>query len=184
MMILKTARRGALLTVAGAAAVALSACSAGQITQTSGQVAAVDGSGAETANKEVAVRDVTIIVNEDKTAALKFTAVNQDASQKTHTLSDVKVDGKPVTLSEKPELKRNCSMVADDAKNIQALKKADNVCITYVTSSLANDKFAAGGTKPVTFTFDSGEIKVDATISTNHNEDSKGNRVQPSHAGH
>ncbi|MDU0478948.1 hypothetical protein QVA66_06825 [Staphylococcus chromogenes] len=183
-MILKTARRGAIFTVAGAAALALSACSAGQITQTSDQVAAVDGSGAETANKEVAVRDVTVIVNEDQSAALKFTAVNQDSKNKAHKLTSVKVNGKDVTLSAQPEIKRNCSLVADTAKNIQTLKKSDNVCIEYVTTSLANDKFAPGGRKPVTFTFDAGEIKVDATIATNHNEENTGNRVTPSHSAH
>ncbi|AKK03965.1 hypothetical protein [Corynebacterium epidermidicanis] len=183
-MILKTARRGALMTVAGAAVLTLTACGAGQISQTADQVAAVDGSGADTANKEVAVRDVTIIVNEDQTVALKFTAVNQDDAHKPHKLNSVKVAGKEVTLSEKPEIARNCSVVADSAMNIEALKKSDNVCISYITTTLQNDGFAAGGRKPVTFSFDSGEIKLDATIAANHNEVNTGNRVDPAHAGH
>lgn len=177
-MILNTARRAALLTAAGAATLALSACGAGQISQTADQVAAVDGAGAETANKEVAVRDVTVIVSEDKSAALKFTAVNQDTAQKAHKLTSVKVGGQDVQLSEKPEFKRGCSLVADSAKNIEALKKSDNLCITYITTKLNNDNFAAGGNKPVVFTFDSGEIKLDATIAANHNEDGQTNRVK------
>lgn len=40
------ARRGALVTVAAASALALASCSAGQVTQTSSQVAAVDGNQA------------------------------------------------------------------------------------------------------------------------------------------
>lgn len=186
MMILKTARRGALLTVVGAAALALSACGAGQISQTSDQVAAVDGAGAETANKEIAVRDVTVIVNEDKTAALKFTAVNQDSKLKNHTLTGVKVDGKEVTLSAKPTIKPKTSLVADDAKNIAHLKQGNAAGIEYVETKLENNGLAAGGTKPVTFTFDSGEIKVDATVSTNHSQDRKegfaDTRVTPSAA--
>lgn len=181
MMILKTARRGALFAVAGAAVVALSACSAGQISQTSDQVAAVDGAGAATEDKTVLVRDVTVIVNDDQSAALKFTAINDNASMQTHNLKSVKVDGKDVTLSEKPSFERGCSVVADSKENLELLKKNDDLCITYVDTKLENPGFAVGGQKPVTFTFDNGEVEVNAAIATNHNEDGKDNRVEPSH---
>lgn len=176
-MIFKTARRGALLAVAGAAAVALSACSAGQITQTSDQVAAVDGASANTSDKSIAVRDVTVIVSEDNTAALKFTAVNTDTG-KAHSLKSVKVDGKEVKLSETPKIERNCSVVADSKANIEKLKKNDKVCIKYVDSTLENNGLAVGGQKPVTFEFDSGKVEVKAAIATNHAEDGKDNRVE------
>lgn len=178
MMIFKTARRSALIAVAGAAVAALSACSAGQITQTSDQVAAVDGSSANTTDKTIAVRDVTVIVNEDQTAALKFTAVNTDTTMKEHSLKAVKVNGKDVKLSKKPTIERNCSVVADSRANIDLLKKNDNVCITYIDTELENDGLAVGGQKPVTFEFDSGKIELNATISTNHNEFGKDNRVE------
>ncbi|QGU01279.1 hypothetical protein CKALI_01900 [Corynebacterium kalinowskii] len=178
MMIFKTARRSALIAVAGVAVAALSACSAGQISQTSDQVAAVDGASANTADKSIAVRDVTVIVDEDQTAALKFTAVNTDTTMKDHTLKSVKVDGKEIQLSEKPKIERNCSVVADSKDNIELLKKNDNVCIIYIDTELPNDGFAVGGQKPVTFEFDSGKIEMNATIAANHNEDVAGNRVE------
>lgn len=178
MMIFKTARRSALIAVAGAAVAALSACSAGQITQTADQVAAVDGASANTADKTIAVRDVTVIVNEDKTAALKFTAVNTDTTMKEHALKSVKVDGKEVKLSEKPTIERNCSVVADSKANLELLKKNDQVCITYIDSELENDGLAVGGQKPVTFEFDSGKVELNAAIAANHNEDFEDTRVE------
>lgn len=182
MMIFNTARRVAIVAVAGAAAAALSACSAGQITQTADQVAAVDGASANTEDKTVAVRDVTVIVNEDQTAGLKFTAINTDTSGKDHTLKSVKVDGKDVTLSEKPAIERNCSVVADTKDNIELMKKNESICITYIDSELSNDGFAVGGQKPVVFEFDSGKVELNATIATNHNEDGADNRVEaPKH---
>ena len=77
------ARRGAIMTVAALSALALASCSAGQVTQTSTQAAAVDGANADTENGEIAVRDVTIHVTEDGEAGLKFTAINQDTSHTT-----------------------------------------------------------------------------------------------------
>lgn len=178
MMILKTARRVAVVAVAGAATIALSACSAGQITQTSDQVAAVDGAGAETADKSVAARDVTIIISDDQSAAVKFTAINQDPAMKTHKISSVTVGGKEAKLSEKAEIKPKCNVVADSKANIELMKKNDDLCITYIDTEITNDGFAVGGQKPVVLKFDSGEIKVNATIATNHNEDNTGNRVE------
>ncbi|MEJ5929003.1 hypothetical protein WG915_10320 [Corynebacterium sp. H128] len=181
-MILKTARRGALLAVAGVTVAMLSACSAGQISQTSDQVAAVDGASATTEDKSVALRDVTVIVSEDNSAALKFTVINQDTTMKPHELKSVKVDGKDVHLSESPKLERNCSAVADSATNIEKIKKSEDACITYLTTTLANDGFAVGGQKPVTFEFDSGKVEMKATIAANHHEEGADNRVEPTHA--
>ena len=59
-----------------ASALLLAGCSAGQITQTSDQVAAVDGAGAASDNQEVAVQDVTVVLDDNGQAALKFTAIN------------------------------------------------------------------------------------------------------------
>ena len=103
MTLKSAARRGVALGLAGCAALALSACGAGQISQTANQVAAVDGASAHSDDNTIAVRDVTVVVNDDSTAALKFTAVNQDTSESTHTLESVTVGGEQVTLSEKPK---------------------------------------------------------------------------------
>ncbi|QPK82989.1 hypothetical protein G7Y29_09100 [Corynebacterium qintianiae] len=160
-----------LKPVAAASAVAASAlllvsCSAGQITQTSSQVAAVDGGSTTSENGEVAVQDVTVVLAEDGRAALKFTAVNQDSSMKAHRLVSASVDGQEVELSPAPrEIPTQCSVVGDSAEGIDALPRADSDCIQYVETSLDNDAFAYGGNVPVTFTFDAGTIDVDAPVS-------------------
>ena len=90
-------RRGGTISAAALASLTLAACSAGHITQTSSQVATVDGQSANSENGELSVRDVTITV-EDNAAALKFTATNQDPSMKAHTLESISVDGNQVSL--------------------------------------------------------------------------------------
>src|SRR5699024_9961862 len=107
------ARRGALVTVAAASALALASCSAGQVTQTSSQVAAVDGNQAGSANDPVLVRDVTVHLTTDGEAGVKFTAINQDTSHTSHTLESVTVDGEEVELDDAEPIERNCSLVAD-----------------------------------------------------------------------
>lgn len=87
------ARRGAIMTVAAASALALASCSAGQITQTSSQVAAVDGNQAAAESGAVVVRDVTVHLTEEGEAGVKFTAINQDTENVSHNLESVTVDG-------------------------------------------------------------------------------------------
>ncbi|PRQ11518.1 hypothetical protein C1Y63_05815 [Corynebacterium sp. 13CS0277] len=158
-------RTAAARRVAVAAlAVSLAACSAGQVTQTSDQVAAVDGNSANSANNSVAVRDVTIVLEQNNAAALKFTAVNQDPTNVDHVLKSVSVDGEDAgidTLTIKP----GCSVVAGPASLIDEMKKVNDICITYVEAPLANPGFAAGGNKDVTFTFDTEDITLPATIN-------------------
>ena len=154
MTLKSAARRGVALGLAGCAALALSACGAGQISQTANQVAAVDGASAHSDDNTIAVRDVTVVVNDDSTAALKFTAVNQDTSESTHTLESVTVGGEQVTLSEKPKLERECTVVADSKKYIDNLTKPETGCITHISTSLENNGLALGGTKDVVFNFD------------------------------
>ena len=78
MSLKSVTRKGATISATAIAALALASCSAGQITQTSSQVAAVDGSDAESADGNIAVRDVAIQVEPDTNeASLKFTALNQ-----------------------------------------------------------------------------------------------------------
>lgn len=159
------ARRGGIISAAALSALALASCSAGQITQTSSQVAAVDGAAADSEDGTVAVRDVTIQIDEDGEAALKFTAINQDTSMNEHSLESVEVDGSPITL-DPTTLARNCVLVADSADALDSMKQSEDVgCIEYTETSLDNDDFAVGGNLPVTFTFDSGTIEVTAAIS-------------------
>ncbi|MGZ7497406.1 hypothetical protein ACXM2N_10095 [Corynebacterium sp. ZY180755] len=160
-----TARRGALISVAAVSALALASCSAGQITQTSSQVAAVDGAEAATESNTVVVRDVTVHVDKEGQAGLKFVAVNQDNTNKDHNLRSVTVDGETVTLNGDTTIKSNCSLVADLQAELDRFPQAEAGCINYVATSLPNTGLAVGGNKDVTFNFDDGEINVVATIS-------------------
>ena len=162
----KSLKRVAAAAVAGCATLALVGCSAGQITQTSNQVAAVDGASASTEDGSVAVQDVTVVLAEDGQAALKFTATNQDTSMKDHTLKSVDVDGQNVTISGNSSIAYNCALVADSKDGLERMPqdKNDN-CIEYTATALANDDFAYGGNVPVTFNFDTGSLDVVATVS-------------------
>lgn len=160
-----TARRGALISVAAVSALALASCSAGQITQTSSQVAAVDGAEGNTSDNAVAVRDVTVHLTSEGEAGLKFTAINQDPSDKEHNLQSVTVGGEEVTIDGETAIPSGTSLVADIASEIEKLTEPDLSNITFVKTSLKNTGLALGGTKDVVFTFDDGEITVNATIS-------------------
>ena len=163
---MKSLKRVAAAAVAGCATLALVGCSAGQITQTSNQVAAVDGASASTEDGSVAVQDVTVVLAEDGQAALKFTATNQDTAMKDHTLKSVDVDGQNVAISGNSSIAYNCALVADSKDGLERMPqdKNDN-CIEYTATTLENDDFAYGGNVPVTFNFDTGSLDVVATVS-------------------
>ncbi|WP_087117509.1 hypothetical protein [Corynebacterium urinipleomorphum] len=159
------ARRGGAVSVAAASALLLAGCSAGQITQTSSQVAAVNGASAQTEDGSIAVRDVTVLLDESGQAALKFTATNQDYDLNDHQLQSAEVDGKSVQLGSVKPMAYNTNIVGDSAEGLRNMPQHDGEKIQYVETSLANDSFAYGGNLPVTFTFDSGTIETVATVS-------------------
>lgn len=159
------ARRGVAVAIAAVSALGLAACSAGQITQTSSQVAAVDGASGENENGAVTVQDVTVVLDENGQAAVKFVASNQDYAMKDHTLSSISVNGQSVTMDSADAIKYNCSLVGDSADGLEAMPQAESGCIQYVETSLDNQDFAYGGNVPVQFNFDTGTIEVVATVS-------------------
>ena len=159
------ARRGAIISVTAVSALALASCSAGQVAQTADKVAAVDGASASTEDNKVAVRDVTILVEPDGTAALKFTAVNQGYDTDVISLESVKVDGQRVEMDKAQPLHRNQSIIADSQKNLDATTQQDSENVQYIATSLKNDDFGYAGDRPVTFEFSNGSIDVDATIA-------------------
>ncbi len=159
------ARRGAIISVTAVSALALASCSAGQITQTADKVAAVDGASASTDDNKVAVRDVTILVEPDGSAALKFSAVNQGYDTDVISLESVKVDGQRVEMDKAQPLHRNQSIIADSQKNLDATTQQDSETVQYIATSLKNDDFGYAGDRPVTFEFSNGSIDVDATIA-------------------
>lgn len=159
------ARRGGIISAAALSALALASCSAGQVTQTASQVAAVNGAEGNSEDGTVAVRDVTVVLDDQGEAALKFTAINQDSTMTEHTLESVEVDGTPVDV-DSTTLARGCSLIADSAAGLEATPESENTgCIEYAETSLPNQDFAYGGNVPVTFVFDAGEINVIATIA-------------------
>ncbi|WP_407637808.1 hypothetical protein [Corynebacterium atypicum] len=159
-----TARRGGVICATALAALALGACSAGQVTQTSSQVAAVDGASGDAADGSVAVRDVTVKLGENNKMGLKFIAVNQDYSRKDHTLKQVKVDGRDAQVGSHT-LEFNCSLVSDTPAGLKAMPQDEGAsCIDYVSTEL-NGSYALGGNATVTFVFDSGEIEVVSTVA-------------------
>mgnify|MGYP001758710581 FL=1 len=148
-----------------ACAMVLAGCSAGQITQTADQVAAVDGATAFTEDGAVSVQDVTLILTEDGQAALKFVATNQDTSMKDHTLQSVSVAGTPVNLGVSKPVTYNCSLVSDSAEGLNRIPQSDDPCMQYVPNTVVNKDFAFAGNVPVSFTFDNSTVEVDATVS-------------------
>ncbi len=159
------ARRGGIISAAALSALALASCSAGQVTQTASQVAAVNGAEGASEDGTVAVRDVTIVLDDKGEAALKFTAINQDTSMTEHMLKSVDVDGQSVSINAEP-LGRDCALVSDSADGLASTPQADGVgCIQYTETSLDNEDYAIGGNVPVTFTFDTGDVEVWAAVA-------------------
>ncbi|OWN95100.1 hypothetical protein [Corynebacterium diphtheriae] len=179
------ARRGAMISVAAASALALTSCSAGQITQTSDQVAAVDGSEIDNTNGTIALRDVTISLTEQGQAGVKFTAINQDNSNKEHVLKSITVDGTKATIDGDTKLASDCSIVGGIKAEMSRLTEPKSGCITHVITSVENKGLAVGGSKNVVFSFDSGDIALDATIAAPVLESGQHDRqVGGEHANH
>ena len=168
MQSLKSAARcGAIMSVTALSALALASCSAGNVAQTAEKVIAVDGASASSEDGKVAVRDVTIQVEPDTgETSLKFVAVNQGYKVDDVTLESVSIDGQDVPLEGVKPLPRDHALYADSQANLDRLPKdGKDKNITYVTTSLENEDYAFGGSRPVTFTFNTGTIEVDATVS-------------------
>ncbi|WP_288832581.1 hypothetical protein [uncultured Corynebacterium sp.] len=161
----KSLKPAAAVSAIAASALLLAGCSAGQITQTSDQVAAVDGAGAASDNQEVAVQDVTVVLDDNGQAALKFTAINQNDNRKPHTLQSATVNGTPVQLGGPTEIPAQCTLVGDSAESLSTIPQAEGDCIQYVPTTVVNKDFAFGGNVDVSFRFDAGNVDVTATVS-------------------
>ncbi|MDY5785761.1 MULTISPECIES: hypothetical protein [unclassified Corynebacterium] len=173
----------AAVSAVAASALLLAGCSAGQITQTADQVAAVDGAAAATNDNEILVQDVTVILGDAGQAALKFTAINQNIHRQPHSLESVTVDGVPVQLSGATQFDASCNLVGDSATALESIPQAESDCISYVATSLPNNDFAFAGNLPVEFTFDAGTIDVTATVSAPRLQSGEAMRdeAQPTH---
>lgn len=161
------ARKGAIISVTALAALTLASCSAGQITQTSTKVAAVDGTEGESTDGNIAVRDVTIYV-EPATgeAAVKFFITNQGYTDADYLLRSVSVDGQEAVLSPAPTaITRDQAIIADSAANLEMAPRAKSDNIQYIETTLENDSYGYGGYREVVFDFGAEQVTVNAPIA-------------------
>lgn len=187
--------RCGLAVLALGSAVALTACGAGQISQTANQVAAVDGGAANSENGYITLRDVTVHPQDGSTpGAVKFSAANSDPSGKAVNLKSITVDNTKVTLDGSTELPATCSLIGDSAEAIKAMGGSVEATTAAASSSAAASSTTtaaatttvsieqadncvsylttsfegtatAGTSLKVTFTFDSDTITVDAPVA-------------------
>lgn len=159
-----TVARGALAIVAAGAAMGLTACSAGQITQTAEQAPAVNGVHAKEGH--IAVNDVTVVLDADGKPSLKFTASNAEDNGKSITLESAKVDGKSASVNGE-DIKPGCNLIVDRQDSITELKKAGakQKCLNYVSGEVTGLKdLYVGGQKAVEIKFDGADFKLNAPV--------------------
>ena len=160
-----TAARGALALVAASSVLALSACSAGQISQTANQVAAVPGSGANEGN--IAIRDAAVVVTPDNNLTVKFTAANVEDDGDVATLQNLTVNGNRVAISGDDTVGPGCNLVGYDRAHLDEIKEgAGNTCNTYVETRLSNssDIYIAGEAE-LEFNFDKSTVTMQAPVT-------------------
>ncbi|MGN0097247.1 MAG: hypothetical protein ACI38U_14435 [Corynebacterium sp.] len=174
----KPAARRLLAVTAGCAALALSACGAGQISQTANQVAAVNGTNGELG--DAVVRDVTLITQEDNSVALKFNASNQGVEGDDITLERISVQDASVDLGESVTISPDCSVVADSESAIKEMNpsNADVGCTQYLDTTVDGENFYSGAARVVTFEFSNGDIEINAPIVAWYTEAGQTNRHQ------
>ncbi|CAI36458.1 putative secreted protein [Corynebacterium jeikeium] len=159
-----TFARGALALVAAGSALALSACGAGQISQTSSQVAAVNGASGTAEHADV--QDVTVVVGPDNALALKFTITNEDTHGKPVKVESVKVEGKEISGLEKTEIPAGGSLIADGKFAMEDIEAKEQKQLQYATTSIKGlDDVYVGGHKKVTFKLNVGEVELSAPVS-------------------
>lgn len=170
-----TAARGALALVAGSAALALTACGAGQISQTANQVPAVNGTNG--AIGDAVVRDVSLIIQEDNSVALKFNASNQGIENEPVVLSAVTIEDATFELGGAKTLAPQCNIVADSADGLKIMRSAaseaaqgDDGCTQYLATTVEGENFFPGSSRNVTFTFNDGDIELNAPIANYYPE--------------
>lgn len=162
-------RRSALVVLAvGAAALGASACSAGQATQTSNQVAAVDGG--QGAAGDLHVNDLVVSVPESGQgeARLGFVAsytgygIGEPIS-----IERVEIDGVQARLDASQPIGRGCSLVFSVRDAVDPNPAGDGVCINQATASLPAGGLDLGTSVPATVSFSNGDrIEMDAAIIT------------------
>lgn len=158
-------RRTALVVLAVGTAVGLSACGAGQISQTAGQVAAVDG-GQGSAG-ELYVNDLVVVLPEMGEARLGFVASFTGTGMgESISLDRVEIDGIEAQIGETQPLGRGCSVIVSAAEDAEPVPAGDDLCVERTTATLPDaDDLEIGTSVPATVSFSNGDqIEMPAAV--------------------
>ncbi|MBM9838901.1 hypothetical protein JO861_20345 [Rhodococcus hoagii] len=190
-----TRRVMAAVALAAGATLMLSACGAGQISQTATQVAAINGNQATSG--DIALRNVHVVypnseefsIEPGGDAELAFTAVNLSESKsdrlksiKTDYASSVKIDEKDGTLEIKPQF----ALGAGNPDVSVPEEAPEHVSLIDVTLQDIREGVRPGLTFPVIFTFENAgdivvQVPVDAGPKTERHESEKSPVVSEGH---
>ncbi|MEV0947469.1 hypothetical protein [Rhodococcus sp. NPDC049939] len=179
-----TRRVATAVALAAGAALTLSACSAGQITQTSSQVAAVNGNKAD--GGSIALRNVHVVypnseaysIEPGGTAVLAFTAINNNEYIADRLLGISTDFAEAVTIADTtggPEIEPQSALAAglpaqDAAQSAEAEAQATGSStapadLLLVTLDGLSEGVRPGLTFPATFTFENaGDITVPVPV--------------------
>ncbi|BCN67183.1 hypothetical protein RE943_06560 [Prescottella equi] len=185
----------AAVALAAGATLMLSACGAGQISQTATQVAAINGNQATSG--DIALRNVHVVypnseefsIEPGGDAELAFTAVNLSESKsdrlksiKTDYAGSVKIDEKDGTLEIKPQF----ALGAGNPDVSVPEEAPEHVSLIDVTLQDIREGVRPGLTFPVIFTFENAgdivvQVPVDAGPKTERHESEKSPVVSEGH---
>ena len=151
-------RRTALVVLAVGATLGASACSAGQISQTADQVAAVDGGQGTSGGMSVNDLRVVLPGSGEGEARVGFTiSHNGYGLDEPVSIERVEIDGEEVQFGETAPLERDCSVVATTEES--EAPPAEGVCIEHVTATLPSaDDLTIAQSAPATVSFSSGDV--------------------------
>ena len=158
-------RRTALVVLAVGTAVGMSACGAGQISQTAGQVAAVDG-GQGSAG-ELYVNDLVVVLPETGEARLGFVASFTGTGMgESISLDRLEIDGIEAQIGESQPLERGCSLIVSAAEDAEPVPGGDDLCVERTTATLPGaDDLQIGTSVPATVSFSNGDqIEMAAAV--------------------
>lgn len=190
-----TRRVATAVALAAGATLVLSACGAGQISQTATQAAAVNGN--QTTSGDIALRNVHVVypnsedysIEPGGTAQLAFTAVNL-SEHATDTLKSIKTDyAGAVTIDDKNgsrEIKPQAALGAGNPDVTVPEQAPESVSLIDVTLDDIREGVRPGLTFPVIFTFQNAgdvtvQVPVDAGPKTERHESEKSPVVSEGH---
>lgn len=166
-------RRTVFAATAAVAALGLSACGAGQLTQTSSQPPAVDGGNAWSQN--FSVHDLRVVLPEDGDggdsgdAEVGFGATYRGpllSGSEGVQITSLTIDGKTAEFSDNKTVTRNCGLIAaveDSAADMSTSmpESPADPCLQYVSVTIPASGFQLGQSYPATMEFSNGEsLKV------------------------